>query len=251
MLADAGMVVGIKVDTGAKPLTGHAGEKVTDELDGLRERLTGYAAIGERFANWRAVIAIDAGLPTHACSAANAHALTRYAALCQEAELVPVVEFELLMAGEHTLQRGGDISAQVLHEVFEQLHVQRVALKGLLLKPSMVRPGLACAHQDSVDEVADAPMTGLLGAVAAAVPGIAFLSGGQSPELACARLNAMKLRFKSRLPWALAFSFTYAIQQPALDIWRGEPDNVPQAQRALQRRAARQSEYAAAIDGPA
>ncbi len=255
VLSDAGIVVGIKVDTGAKALAGHAGEKATEGLDGLRERLEAYAAIGARFAKWRAVIAIGAGLPSAACIAANAHALARYAALCQEAGLVPVVEPEVLMAGDHTLQRCAEVSAQVLHEVFEQLHVQRVLLEGMLLKPNMVLAGLASTHQDSVDEVADATVTGLLRAVPAAVPGVAFLSGGQSPELASARLNAMNRRFKSRLPWALTFSFARAIQQPALEIWRGEPGNVAQAQRALQHRAAcnraaRQGEYSAAMDGP-
>ena len=253
VLADAGIVVGIKVDAGAKSLAGHAGESVTEGLDGLRERLAGYAAIGMRFAKWRAVIAIDAVLPSAACISANAHALARYAALCQEAGLVPIVEPEVLMTGDHTLQRCAEVSLQVLHEVFEQLYVQRVLLEGLLLKPNMVLPGLACAHQDSVDEVADATVTGLLRVVPAAVPGIAFLSGGQSSELASARLNAMNLRFKSRLPWALAFSFSRAIQQPALDIWRGAPGNVAQAQRALQQRAAcnraaRQGEYIVAMD---
>ena len=256
LLGDAGIVIGIKVDTGAKALAGHPGEKVTEGLDGLRERLAGYAALGARFAKWRAVIAIDGGLPSAACVAANAHALSRYAALCQEAGIVPIVEPEVLMAGDHTLQRSAEVSAQVLHEVFEQLHVQGVLLEGLLLKPNMVLPGLACAHQDSVDEVADATVTNLLRAVPAAVPGIAFLSGGQSPELASARLNAMNLRFKDRLPWALTFSFARAIQQPALDIWRGEPGNVAQAQHALQHRAAcsraaRQGKYDAAADAVA
>ncbi|MEO8848168.1 MAG: class I fructose-bisphosphate aldolase [Casimicrobiaceae bacterium] len=253
VLADAGIVIGIKVDAGAKALAGHPGESVTEGLDGLRERLAGYAALGARFAKWRAVIAIDAVLPSAACISANAHALARYAALCQEAGLVPVVEPEVLMVGDHTLQRCAEVSAQVLHEVFVQLHIQRVLLEGLLLKPNMVLPGLACAHQDTVDEVADVTVTSLLRAVPAAVPGVAFLSGGQSPELASARLNAMNRRFKSRLPWALTFSFSRAIQQPALDIWRGKPGNAPQAQRALQHRAAcnhaaREGEYAAAID---
>lgn len=254
-LADVGIVIGIKVDAGAKALAEHAGEKVTEGLDGLRERLEGYAEMGARFAKWRAVIAIDAGLPSAACIAANAHALARYAALCQEAGLVPIVEPEVLMTGDHTLQRCAEVSAQVLHEVFAQLHAQRVLLEGLLLKPNMVLPGLDCAHQDGVDEVADATVTALLRAVPAAVPGVAFLSGGQSPELASARLDAMNRRFKSRLPWALTFSFSRAIQQPALDIWRGEPGNAPQAQRALQHRAAcnraaRRGEYNAAADTP-
>ena len=252
-LADVGIVAGIKVDLGAKALAGHAGESVTEGLDGLRERLASYAELGARFAKWRAVIAIDAGLPSTACIEANAHALARYAALCHEAELVPIVEPEVLMTGDHTLQRCAEVTAQVLHEVFEQLHAQRVMLEGLLLKPNMVLPGLDCVHQDAVDEVADATVTCMLRAVPAAVPGIAFLSGGQSAELASARLNAMNLRFKNRLPWALTFSFSRAIQQPALDIWRGEPGNLQQAQRALQHhaacnRAARRGEYAAAMD---
>ncbi len=259
VLADAGIAIGIKVDGGAKALAGHPGESVTEGLDGLRERLAGYAAKGARFAKWRAVIAIDAELPGAACIAANAHALARYAALCQEAGLVPVVEPEVLMAGDHTLQRCAEVTAQVLHEVFAQLHLQRVLLEGLLLKPNMVLPGLACADQGdqgTVDDVADATVTGLLRAVPAAVPGIAFLSGGQSPELASARLNAMNRRFKSHLPWALTFSFSRAIQQPALDIWRGDPDNALQAQRVLEHRAAcnraaRRGEYAAAADTPA
>ena len=253
LLIDAGIVVGIKVDTGAKALAGHASEKVTEGLDGLRERLAGYYAIGARFAKWRAVIAIGAGLPSMACISANAHALARYAALCQEAGIVPVVEPEVLMTGEHSLQRCAEVSAQVLHQVFDQLNAQRVLLEGMVLKPNMLLPGLACAHQNSVDEVADATVTELLRTVPAAVPGVAFLSGGQSPELASARLNAMNRRFKGRLPWALTFSFARAIQQPALEIWRGEHGNAAQAQRALQHRAAcnraaRHGEYSAAMD---
>jgi len=255
-LEQLGIQVGIKVDAGAKALAGHAGEKVTEGLDGLRERLSEYVAMGARFAKWRAVISIDANLPSAAGIAANAHALARYAALCQEAGLVPIVEPEVLMTGKHTLQRSADVSAQVLHAVFEQLHVQDVLLEGMLLKPSMVLPGLDSDHQDSVHEVADATVTVLLRAVPAAVPGIAFLSGGQSAELASARLNAMNRRFKARVPWALTFSFGRAIQQPALDIWRGHPANVQAAQRALQHRAAcnrlaRRGEYMPAMDGVA
>ena len=255
-LADLGIVVGIKVDAGAKALAGHAGESVTEGLDGLRERLGGYAALGARFAKWRAVIAIDAGLPSAACITANAHALARYAALCQEAGLVPIVEPEVLMTGDHTLQHCAEVTAQVLHEVFEQLNAQRVMLEGLLLKPNMVLPGLDCAHQDALDEVAAATVTCLLRAVPAAVPGVAFLAGGQSAELASARLNGMKRWVEARLPWALTFSFSRAIQQPALDIWRGEPGNLQQAQRALQHRAAcnraaRRGEYTSAMDAAA
>ena len=256
LLSDAGIVVGIKVDAGAKALAGYPGESVTEGLDGLRDRLVDYAAIGARFAKWRAVIAIDAALPSAACIAANAHALARYAALCQEASLVPIVEPEVLMTGDHTLQRCAEVSTQLLHEVFAQLHAQRVLLEGILLKPNMVLPGLTCAHQDSVDVVAEATVTGLLRAVPAAVPGVVFLSGGQSAELASARLNVMNRRFKARLPWALTFSYSRAIQQPALDIWRGEPANLLQAQHALQHRvacnrAARRGEYNAAADTPA
>lgn len=238
VLNDAGIVVGIKVDTGAKPLAGHAGEKITEGLDGLRERLQGYFAIGARFAKWRAVISIGPGLPSTACIAANAHALARYAALCQEAGLVPIVEPEVLMTGEHTLQHCAEVSMQVLHEVFEQLHVQGVLLEGMVLKPNMLLPGLNCSHQDTVDEVADATVTGLLRALPAALAGVAFLSGGQSAELASARLNAMNQRYKWRLPWVLTFSFARAIQQPALEIWRGGPANMVRAQRALEHRAA-------------
>ena len=252
-LTELGIVVGIKVDAGAKALAGHAGEKVTEGLDGLRERLADYAAMGARFAKWRAVISMDANLPSVAGIAVNAHALARYAALCQEAGLVPIVEPEVLITGEQTLQRCADVSAQVLHQVFQQLHAQGVLLEGMLLKPNMVLPGLACAYQSTVDEVADATVAVLLRAVPAAVPGIAFLSGGQSAELASARLNAMNRHFKARLPWALTFSFGRAIQQPALDIWRGEPANVQAAQRALQHRAAcnraaRRGDYTAAMD---
>ena len=253
LLNDAGIMIGIKVDNGAKALAGHAGEKVTEGLDGLRERLRAYAVLGARFVKWRAVLTIGDGLPSVACITANAHALARYAALCQEAGMVPIVEPEVLMTGDHTLQRSADVSARVLQEVFEQLYVQRVLLEGMVLKPNMPLPGLDCSHQNSVDEVADATVSALLRAVPAAVPGIAFLSGGQSAELASARLNAMNQRFKGRLPWALTFSYSRANQQPALDIWRGESDNVPEAQRALQHRAAcnhaaRQGIYSSAME---
>lgn len=253
VLNDAGIVVGIKVDTGAKHLAGHSGEKITEGLDGLRERLQGYFAIGARFAKWRAVISIGPGLPSTACITANANALARYAVLCQEVGLVPIVEPEVLMTGEHTLQGCAEVSIQVLHEVFEQLYVQGVLLEGMVLKPNMLLPGLTCAHQDSVDEVADATVTVLLRALPAALGGIAFLSGGQSAELASARLNAINQRYKWRLPWAVTFSFARAIQQPALEIWRGGPANVVQAQRALEHRAAcnsaaQQGNYSTAME---
>jgi fructose-bisphosphate aldolase class I len=209
--------------------------------------------MGARFAKWRAVIAVGDGIPSRGCIEANAQALARYAALCQEAGLVPVVEPEVLMDGEHTLERCSEVTEEVLRTVFNQLYTQRVTLEGMILKPNMVLPGLTCPKQETVDEVADATMKCLLRAVPAAVPGIAFLSGGQPTELASARLNAMNVRFKSRLPWALAFSFARAIQQPALEIWHGKEAHVLAAQQALIHRAkcnraARRGQYNAALE---
>jgi len=253
-LADLGILPGIKVDTGAKPMPAFAGEKITEGLDGLRERLAEYGQMGARFAKWRAVLIIGDGLPSQGCIEANAHALARYAALCQEAGLVPVVEPEVLMEGEHTLETCGEVTERVLRIVFRELYLQRVRLEELILKPNMVLPGSSCPTQESVDEVADATVECLLRAVPAAVPGVAFLSGGQSGELASARLNAMNVRFKTRLPWALAFSYGRAIQEPALQIWHGDPDNIVAAQEALYHRAkcdraARLGQYDAAIEG--
>jgi fructose-bisphosphate aldolase, class I len=236
-LGDAGIIAGIKVDAGAKDMAGHAGEKITEGLDGLRDRLNDYFQMGARFAKWRAVIAIGASMPSRACIEANAHALARYAALCQEAGLVPIVEPEVLMDGAHSLERCGDVTEEVLRVVFNQLHTQGAMLEGMILKPNMVLPGLACPTQKTVDEVADASVICLLRTVPAALAGVAFLSGGQAAELASARLSAMHVRFKARLPWALTFSFSRAIQQPALEIWRGEEINVPAAQQALLHRA--------------
>ena len=251
-LVEAQIIPGIKVDTGAKDMAGHPGEKVTEGLDGLRKRLAEYSEMGARFAKWRAVIVIGDGLPSRGCIEANAQALARYSALCQEAGIVPVVEPEVLMDGEHTLEQCAKVTEEVLHVVFGQLYSQRVMLDGMILKPNMVLPGLTCREQEAVDEVADATVRCLLRAVPAAVPGIAFLSGGQSGELASARLNAMNVRFKSRMPWALAFSFARAIQQPALEIWQGKEANLSTAQRALVHRAkcnraARRGEYTAAM----
>jgi fructose-bisphosphate aldolase, class I len=252
-ITDLGIIPGIKVDSGAKNMAGHKGEKITEGLDGLRDRLREYFQMGARFAKWRAVIAIGKGIPSRGCIEANAHALARYAALCQEAGLVPVVEPEVLMDGDHTLEHCFEVTEEVLRTVFKHLYLQRVTLEGMILKPNMVLPGLTCSKQESIDEVADITVECLLRAVPAAVPGIAFLSGGQSGELASARLNAMNVRFKSRLPWALAFSFARAIQQPALDIWHGEESNVSAAQQALYHRAscnkaARQSNYTAELE---
>ncbi len=253
VLADAGIIPGIKVDAGAKDMAAHPGEKITEGLDGLRDRLAEYSAMGARFAKWRAVITIGDGIPSRGCIEANAQALARYAALCQEAGLVPIVEPEVLMDGDHTLERCREVTEAVLETVFDQLYTQRVMLEGMLLKPNMVLAGLACPQQETVNAVADATVNCFLRTVPAAVAGIAFLSGGQSGELASARLNAMNLRFKSRLPWALAFSFARAIQQPALDIWRGAEAHVPAAQKALYHRAncnkaARRGEYNAAME---
>jgi fructose-bisphosphate aldolase class I len=236
-LADLGIIPGIKVDTGAKALAAYPGEKVTEGLDGLRERLAEYVEMGAQFAKWRAVISIGYGLPTPGCIEANAQALARYAALCQEAGLVPVVEPEVLMEGNHSLTTCSEVTEKVLRAVFRELDAQRVMLEGMILKPNMVLPGSASFTQESVDEVADATVHCLLRAVPAAVPGIAFLSGGQSGILASARLNAMNVRFKCRLPWALGFSYGRAIQEPALEIWHGSHANTAQAQQALYHRA--------------
>jgi fructose-bisphosphate aldolase, class I len=252
-LVDAGIIPGIKVDAGAKELAAHPGEKITEGLDGLRERLAEYFQLGARFSKWRAVIDIGENIPSRSSLEANAHTLARYAALCQEAGLVPIVEPEVLMDGAHTLEQCRQVTDDVLRNVFIQLNCQRVLLEGMILKPNMVLPGLDCPTQESVDEVADATVKTLLRTVPAAVPGIAFLSGGQPSELASARLNAMNVRFKSRMPWALTFSFSRAIQQPALEIWQGKDANVKAAQQALLHRAkcnhaARRGEYSSAME---
>jgi len=263
VLQSAGIVVGIKVDAGAQGLAGHPAERVTEGLDGLRERLKHYASSGARFAKWRAVMTIEGGLPSRACIEANAHALARYAALCQEAQLVPVVEPEVLMDGAHTLARCGEVTAEVLHQVFGQLHRQGVALEAMILKPNMVLPGLSCAMPASSDEVARATIDCLLRAVPAAVAGVAFLSGGQPAPLATARLNAMHRRMSSsglapraplcNVPWPLTFSFGRALQQPALSLWAGNDANRDAAQRALLHRArcngaAARGDYESAMD---
>ena len=252
-LIGAGVIPGIKVDRGAKHMAGHPGEKTTEGLDGLRDRLAEYARMCARFAKWRGVFAVGDGIPSRGCIEANAQALASYAAMCQEAGLVPLVEPEVLMNGEHTLERCGEVTEEVLRMVFRKLYTQRVMLEGLILKPNMVVPGLTCPSQETDEDVAEATVRGLLRAVPAAVPGIAFLSGGQSSELASARLNAMNLRFKSRVPWALGFSFARAIQQPAMQIWRGDEANVPAAQQAVRHRvecdkAARRGEYSAEME---
>ena len=248
ILAQAGIIAGIKVDTGAKDLAGHSGEKVTEGLDSLRDRLAEYAAMGARFAKWRAVITIGTGIPTRTCIEANMQSLARYAALCQEAQLVPIVEPEVLMQGDHSLLRCSEVTEDVLRTLFAQLYRHRVLLEGIVLKPNMVLAGLDHPRQPAVDEVASATVQCLRRSVPAAVPAIAFLSGGQSSPLATQRLNAMNARFKPTLPWALSFSFARALQRMALETWRGDNANSAAAQQALQRRAqlnraARRGEY--------
>lgn len=253
VLTNAGIIPGIKVDSGTLEMAGHPGEKITGGLDRLRERLAGYYELGARFAKWRAVITIGEGLPTCACVHANAHALALYAALCQEAGMVPVVEPEVLMDGNHSLKRCCEVTENIIRAIFNEFYDQRVMIEGMILKTNMILPGTKCARQEAVNEVADATVMCLMRVVPAAVPGIAFPSGGQSGELASARLNAMNVRFRSRLPWALSFSFARAIQQPAMEIWRGDDSNIKAAQEALLHRAncnlaARRGEYTSAME---
>ena len=312
VLADAGILPGIKVDRGTTDLAAHPGEKVTEGLDGLRERLREYFQMGARFAKWRAVLTIGDGLPSRSGLEANAHALARFAALCQEAGLVPIVEPEVMMTGNHTLEVCRKVTEEVLRNVFIQLNCQRVLLEGIILKPNMILPGLTwLAHpaakqlgagdpppqptqtqtsppspspsqpqprqeqqpqqprpqppvqpaasrretEPDLEAVANVTVKSLWRTVPAAVPAIAFLSGGQPPALASARLYLMNLRFKSQLPWALSFSFARAIQQPALDLWRGQSANLREAQQALLHRAqcnraARRGTYSAAMEQP-
>jgi fructose-bisphosphate aldolase class I len=253
VINDIGIIPGIKVDIGAKDMAGHAGEKITEGLDGLRGRLTEYYQMGARFAKWRAVLAVGDGIPSRACIEANAQALSRYAALCQEAGFVPIVESEVLMDGDHTLEHCRRLTEEVLETVFHHLFIQGVMLEGMILKPNMILPGLDCTVQESVEEVSEVTVKSLLRVVPASVGGVAFLSGGQSCELASERLNAMNLTFKSRLPWPLAFSFARAIQQPAMEIWLGQDVNCLAAQEALYyrarcNRAARRGEYSSELE---
>jgi fructose-bisphosphate aldolase, class I len=255
VLTDAGIIPGIKVDTGAKDMAGHSGEKISEGLDGLRKRLVEYYQMGARFAKWRAVITIGDGIPSRACLEANAHALARYAALCQESGLVPIVEPEVLMDGDHTMKQCFEVTEEALRTVFDQLFIQGVMLEGIILKPNMIVPGLKCPKQETAEKIADETVKCFMRAVPAAVPGITFLSGGQSSELASERLNAMNNRFKSILPWELSFSYGRALQQPALDIWRGEDANAEEAQKALYHRsklnyAARKGEYTSKMETP-
>ena len=236
-LVGAGIIPGIKVDLGAKDLALHPGETITEGLDGLRARLADYKRLGARFAKWRAVIDPQAG-PSRACIRANAAALGRYAALCQDGGLVPVVEPEVLMAGRHTMAQCQAVTGEILRSVFEALAEQGVVLEAMVLKPNMVLPGLACTRQEPIEAVAAATLQCLSRVVPPAVAGIAFLSGGQDAELASARLNAMNAPgAEIPTPWPLVFSFARAIQQPALQIWGGKAVHVEHAQHALLHRA--------------
>ncbi len=236
LLTGQHMLPGIKVDTGAKPLAGCPGETVTEGLDGLRKRVADYRGLGARFAKWRAVIRIGNGIPTTTCVSVNAHALARYAALCQEGSLVPIVEPEVLMDGGHDIDLCEEVTTGVLATVFAELVEQRVLLEGMLLKPNMVISGRDSPHQAGVEEVAERTLRCLRRCVPAAVPGIVFLSGGQSSEDATAHLNAMNALFGPH-PWKLSFSFGRALQDKALRTWRGDADAAAAAQQALLRRA--------------
>jgi fructose-bisphosphate aldolase class I len=235
VLIDQGVIPGIKVDAGAKALALAPGELVTEGLDGLRERLIEYRGLGARFAKWRAVITIGDGLPTGNCVRVNAHALARYAALCQDEGIVPVVEPEVLMDWSNTIERCGEVTRETLHTVFDALHDQGVALEGMLLKPNMVISGKQCAVQASVDEVADATIACFREVVPAAVPGIVFLSGGQSEEVATAHLDAMNRRGPH--PWELSFSYGRALQAAAIKAWGGSDEHVGAGQAAFLKRA--------------
>lgn len=235
LLSGLGIVPGIKVDMGAKPLAGCPGETVTEGLDGLRERLAEYYKLGARFAKWRAVIDIGDGIPSQVAIDANAHALARYAALCQEADIVPIVEPEVLMDGAHTIERCEAVTAATLQSVFGALFAHRVHLEGMVLKPNMVIAGKKCATQASAQQVAEATVRCLRQHVPAAVPGIAFLSGGQSEEAATAHLSLMNRL--AATPWQLSFSYGRALQASTLDAWGGKPANVAAGQRAFLKRA--------------
>jgi fructose-bisphosphate aldolase class I len=235
LLESKGIVPGIKVDTGAKPLALAEGETVTEGLDGLRERLNEYRELGARFAKWRAVITIGKDIPSEYCIWTNAHALARYAALCQEASIVPIVEPEVLMDGDHTIERSFEVTSRTLHAVFTELRDQRVQPEGILLKPNMVLAGYDSGAQASHDEVAEWTLKCLRRHVPSAVPGIVFLSGGQSDEDATANLNAMNA--SGPHPWQLSFSYGRALQAPALKAWQGREESVEAAQQAFYRRA--------------
>jgi fructose-bisphosphate aldolase class I len=235
LIADAGSIPGIKVDKGTKPLPFCPGEVITEGLDGLRERVAEYRGLGARFAKWRAVIDIGPGIPSYDCIKSNAHALARYAALCQDEDIVPIVEPEVLMDGDHDIDRCCVVSEWVLKTVYEELYYARVQLEGTVLKPNMVVPGKKCSKRASVEEVAEKTVRVLTNCVPAAVPGIAFLSGGQSDEEATAHLDAINRIGGS--PWRLTFSYGRALQAAPQKTWSGKQENVAAAQRAFSHRA--------------
>ncbi len=235
-LNDSGIVPGIKVDTGAKALAGQPGEKVTEGLDGLRERLQEYVSLGARFAKWRAVITIGDGIPSDACLMANAHGLARYAALCQEADVVPIVEPEVLMDGGHSIEQCRDVTHRTLKTVFHQLDNQGVALSGIVLKPNMVLSGKECTEQASVEEVARQTVDCFLDCVPASVPGVAFLSGGQTDEQATQHLNKMN-QLGLNLPWYLTFSYGRALQQAPMKAWSGDNSKTVEVHQKILQRA--------------
>jgi len=250
--AEQGIVPGIKVDKGFTPLINAPGDFVTQGLDGLAERLAGYKEQGARFAKWREVYAVGAHNPTHAGIATNAEVLARYAALCQSLGLVPIVEPEVLLDGDHTIERCFEVIELVQHAVFHALHRHRVELEYIVLKPSMVVPGKDAPHRAGPEEIAEKTLAVMRRSVPAAVPGINFLSGGQTPEEATANLNAMNA-LAGNAPWQLSFSYGRALQQPVLEAWQGKPENVPAAQKALYKRArlnsaARYGHYSAAME---
>lgn len=253
ILSKKGIIPGIKVDEGTIPMAGFPDEKITEGLDGLAERFADYYKRGARFAKWRAVITIGADNPSATNIKANAYLLARYAAICQEAGLVPIVEPEVIMDGDHSLEQCAEVTTEVLHAVFNALYAHKVDLEGMILKPNMILPGTKAANQSNAEDIAKATVNCFMRCVPASVPGIAFLSGGQAPALASERLNTMHKRFNNVMPWALTFSFSRAIQQPALDYWNGKDENIAMAQKILQHRAAcnnaaRRGEYTEAME---
>lgn len=233
VLKEAGIIAGIKLDEGTAELPGFPGEKVTKGLDSLDERLETFAKSGLRFAKWRAVILIDGLLPTEACIMSNVHALARYAAACQKAGIVPIVEPEVIMDGNHSIERCAEVTEKVLRALFEQLYLLRVNLEGLILKPNMILAGNVSAQENDPATVAELTVNCLLNAVPAKVAGIAFLSGGQEPEIAAAHLNAIHTLYGDHLPWPVTYSFSRALHQPALELWAGKSENVKAAQESF------------------
>lgn len=237
ILENAGIIPGIKVDMGAKEMAGFPGEKITEGLDGLRDRLKEYKKLGARFAKWRAVISIGEKTPTDSCILSNTHALARYAALCQEAGIVPIVEPEVLMDGKHSIEKCAEVTERVHKILFQQLYLQRVQIEGIILKPNMILPGKDSPLQVDDSAIAKITIECFLRSVPAAVPGITFLSGGQPSQKATSRLNAMHGENYSSVPWRLTFSFSRAIEYPALKIWKGNEQHKEAAQQSISHRA--------------